>query len=141
MAQPRDPMLKEFRVIDEKGPDAVADICDLFTDDCILEDTSSREYVRGREGLREYCEDLLRIFPDFHVEPQEIYEDGKTAVMVLNLSGTHSADFLGFPPSGKKIEWRAVAVYRCNDELTKVHYETFAYDTGIITRQIEGETA
>jgi steroid delta-isomerase-like uncharacterized protein len=139
MASPKDPMLREFRVIDEKGPGAVEDICDLFTDDCILEDTSSREVVRNREGLREYCTELLRIFPDFHVEPAEIYEDGKTAVMVLNLSGTHSAEFLGEPASGKRIEWRAVAVYRCNDELTKVHYETFAYDTGIILRQIRGE--
>ena len=59
--------------------------------------------------------------------------------MVLDLSGTHSAEFLGEPASGRKIEWRAVAVYRCNDELTKVHHETFAYDTGIILRQIRGE--
>ena len=139
MASPKDPMLKEFRVIDEKGPDAVEDICNLFTDDCILEDTSSRTFVRGREGLREYCTELLTIFPDFHVEPEEIYEDGKTAVMVLNLSGTHSAEFLGHAASGKRIEWRAVAVYRCNDDCTKVHYETFAYDTGIIVRQIAGE--
>jgi steroid delta-isomerase-like uncharacterized protein len=139
MARPSEPMLKEFQVIDEKGPGAVDDICDLFTGDCVLEDTSSREFVRGREGLREYCRELLTVFPDFHVEPQEIYEDGKTAVMVLNLSGTHSAEFLGEPASGKKVEWRAVAVYRCNDDCTKVAYETFAYDTGIILRQIRGE--
>ena len=139
MASSKDPMLKEFRVIDQKGFDAVEDICDLFTDDCILEDTSSKTFVRGREGLRAYCKELLTIFPDFHVDPEEIYEDGRTAVMVLKLSGTHSADFLGHPASGKKIEWRAVAVYRCNDDCTKVHYETFAYDTGIIVRQITGE--
>ena len=139
MASPKDPMLREFAVIDEKGPDAVEDICDLFTDDCVLEDTSSKTFVQGREGLREYCTELLTIFPDFHVSPEEIYEDGKTAVMVLNLSGTHSAEFLGHPASGRRIEWRAVAVYRCNDDCTRVHYETFAYDTGIIVRQITGE--
>jgi steroid delta-isomerase-like uncharacterized protein len=132
-------MLREFRVIDEKGPAAVEDICDLFTDDCILEDTGSKTFVHGRQGLHAYCTELLRVFPDFHVAPEEIYEDGKTAVMVLNLSGTHSADFLGEPASGRRVTWRAVAVYRCNDELTKVHYETFAYDTGIILRQIRGE--
>ena len=56
-------MLREFRVIDEKGPAAVEDICDLFTDDCVLEDTGSKAFVRGRDGLHAYCTELLRVFP------------------------------------------------------------------------------
>jgi len=62
MRQPSDPMLEEFRLIaeadlDRPGAlDQLADaICDLFTDDCLLEDTSTTDVVRGRAALHEYA--------------------------------------------------------------------------------------
>ena len=61
MARPSDPMLEEFRLLSEADLsrpgelDRLADaICDLFTDDCLLEDTSTTDVVRGRAELHEY---------------------------------------------------------------------------------------
>ena len=52
MARPSDPMLEEFRLLSEADLsrpgelDRLADaICDLFTDDCLLEDTSTTDVV------------------------------------------------------------------------------------------------
>lgn len=139
MARPRDPMLEEFRVVAEKGPDSVADVCDLFTDDCILEDTSSPEPARGRAALRDYCEEFFNALPDLKIEPLEIFEEGRNAVMYLRLSGTHRGRWMGVEPTGRRISYRAVAIYRCNEDCSKVHYETFSYDSATILAQLCGE--
>ena len=61
MHSPRDPMLKEFQLINESPTktkedlNALADkICELFTDDCILEDTSTTHVVHGLDELHSY---------------------------------------------------------------------------------------
>jgi predicted ester cyclase len=139
MSRPRDPMLKEFRVIAEKGPGSVEDVCDLFTDDCILEDTASPEPVLGRAGLRAYCTEWFNAIPDLRITPLEIFEDGLVAVMYLRLAGTQKRPWLGVEPAGRRISYRALAVYRCNEQCTKVHYETLSYDVATIVAQLRGE--
>jgi predicted ester cyclase len=139
-------MLKEFQLFDDNEIQGTDDIirvsegvCDLFTDDCILDDTTSPVVTRGREALRAYMIELLTGLPDFRVVPTEIFEDGNTAIMSLEITGTHRGPFFGHEATGRRIAWSAVAVYRCNAELTKVHHETWAYDSGVIIRQITGQ--
>jgi predicted ester cyclase len=139
-------MLREFRLFEDNDIQTDEDIlrvaegvCDLFTDDCILDDTTSPQITRGRAALREYMIELLGGLPDFRVVPTEIWEDGNTAIMSLRLTGTHRGPFFGYAATGRPIAWSAVAVYRCYDELTKVHHETWASDSGVIGRQITGD--
>jgi steroid delta-isomerase-like uncharacterized protein len=146
MPRPRDPMLAEFKLFEDNDIQSHADIvrvaegvCDLFTDDCILDDTTSPEVTRGRAALREYMIELLGGLPDFRVVPTEIWEDGDTAIMSLELTGTHRGPFFGYEATGRPVAWSAVAVYRCNEERTKVHHETWAYDSGVIVRQLSAE--
>lgn len=139
MARPRDPMLKEFAVVAEKGPDSVEDVCALFTEDCILEDTSSPEPSRGRGELRDYCIEFFNALPDLKIEPIEIFDTGLTSVMYLRLSGTHRGPWMGVEPTGRRISYRAVAIYRCNEDCSMVEYETFSYDSATILAQLKGE--
>lgn len=145
MANPSDPMLEEFRLINSAKldePDALdrlADaICELFTADCLLEDTSTTEVVRGREELHEYCKALFGPFTDVRIEPCEIIDHGTTSVMVLRISGRHIGELYGIAPTGRDVWFPAVAIYRCNDDCTMVRHETLAYDTGFIREQIAG---
>jgi len=141
MASPKDPPLAEFELLrtDRSNAEKLAGICDLFTDDCVLEDTTSSQVVRGAAEFEEFCSELLATFPDFTVEPEEIYEIGTTSVMVLNIAGTHSAEFMGHAATGKRVTWRAVAIYRCNDDCSQVRHETWAYDAKGILDQITGD--
>jgi hypothetical protein len=61
--------------------------------------------------------------------------------MVLELSGTHLGPFLGEEATGRRLRWRGVVVYHCNDDCTQVEHEIFAYDTALIRSQIRGETS
>ncbi len=142
MAGPKDPPIAEFELLktDLSAAEKAAGICALFTDDCVLEDTTSSHVVRGAAEFEVFCGELMETFPDFRVEPEEIFEVGTTSIMVLNISGTHSSDFMGYAASGKHVSWRAVAIYRCNEDCTKVRHETWAYDAKGIIDQITGET-
>lgn len=140
MARPRDPMIEEFRVIKEKGPASIPDVCQLFTENCVLEDTASPEPAIGRDELADYCEIFFNALPDLDIEPIEIFEDGLTAVMFLRLRGTHRGPWMGVEPTGRRISYRAVAIYRANPECTMIDYETFSYDSAAILAQLKGET-
>jgi predicted ester cyclase len=140
---PREPMLREFQIINEaptktkEDLNALADrICELFTDDCVLEDTSTTHVVHGLSELHGYCQELFGPFSDVRIEPKEIIDAHDVSVMVITISGTHTGDLYGHPATGKRVSWPAVAVYRCNPECTKVRHETLAYDTGFMLSQI-----
>ncbi len=143
MSNPSDPLLEEFRLInganlDEPGAlDRLADaICQLFTEDCLLEDTSTTEVVRGRGELHDYCKALFGPFSDVRIEPKEIIDHGTISVMVLRISGRHTGELFGIPATGRDVWFPAVAIYRCNDDCTLVRHETLAYDTGFIREQV-----
>lgn len=145
MPKPSDPMLTEFRIIgeadirSEADLDVLADkICDLFTEDCLLEDTSTTEVVRGRAELHEYCKALFGPYSNIRIEPKEIIDADTVSTMVLEISGDHTGDLYGRAATGRRISFPAVAVYRCNDDCTLVRHETLAYDTGFILEQLDG---
>ena len=144
MPKPSDPMLEEFRIFAETDIrsdadlDDVADkICALFTEDCVLEDLSSTEVVRGRAELHPYCKELFGPYSNVRIEPTEIIDTGTTSIMRLIISGDHTGDLYGFAPTGIRVSFPAIAIYKCNDEMTMVAHETLAYDTGVIIDQVK----
>ncbi len=143
MARPRDPMLEEFRLIAETrldGPDDLdrlaAAICELFTEDCLLEDTSTTDVVRGRAELFEYCKALFGPYSNVRIEPREIIDAGTVSTMVLEISGDHTGELYGHAATGRRVSFPALAIYRCNDDCSQVRHESLAYDTGFIIAQV-----
>ncbi len=144
MNKPSAPMIEEFRLIAEADPtkegwlDELSEkICDLFTEDCLLEDTSTDEVVNGRAELYEYWQGLFGPFTNIRIEPKEIIDAGNVSTMVLEISGDHTGDAYGYPPTGRRVSYPAVAIYRCNEDNTLVRHETLAYDTGWIIAQLK----
>ena len=132
---PSAPMLEEFRLINEaaiKNADDLNDladkICELFTEDCLLEDTSTTDVVRGRAQLHTYCQELFGPYSNVRIEPKEIIDMDNNSVMVLEISGDHTGDLYDIPATGRRIAFPAVAIYRCNDDNTKVRHETLTYE-------------
>jgi predicted ester cyclase len=144
MPKPSDPMIEEFRILAEteirtaEDLDEVAEkICALFTEDCVLEDLSSSEIVRGRAQLHPYCKELFGPYSNVRIEPTEIIDAGTISVMRLVISGDHTGELYGLAPTGIRVSFPAIAIYKCNDEMTMVAHETLAYDTGFIVDQVK----
>jgi steroid delta-isomerase-like uncharacterized protein len=83
-------------------------------DDLVAPDYVDPE-VGGREGLKQLMTMLFKAFPDFHETIEDIIAEGDKVWILFTYMGTHTGEFLGFAPTGKKITSRAVDIYRIVD--------------------------
>jgi steroid delta-isomerase-like uncharacterized protein len=77
-----------------------------LTEDCVYELAQTGQRWEGHEGAARFYMELLAAFPDIHFDltdivigPQGVYEEA-------DVTGTHEADWLGFPPSGQRLTWK-----------------------------------
>ncbi len=66
----------------------------------------------GREGLKQLIAGGLNAFPDWHETIEDIIAEGDKVWVRLTYTGTHKGEFMGLSPTGKKIEAKAVDIYR-----------------------------
>lgn len=55
-------------------------------------------------------------FPDLHYEEQEIISQDNRVVFIGNVTGTHRGTFFFIPPTGNKISYEAVHIYRVDND-------------------------
>jgi steroid delta-isomerase-like uncharacterized protein len=68
--------------------------------------------VQGRDGFREYVRAVRRAFPDFHNRIEELVAEGDKVVARLTYTGTHRGALFGIGPTGKRVTYAGVAVFR-----------------------------
>jgi steroid delta-isomerase-like uncharacterized protein len=66
--------------------------------------------IRGREGVRQNLETLLRAFPDLRLEAEQIIASGNSVVTRLRVTGTHKGNFAGIAPTNKSIVMHGCSV-------------------------------
>ena len=70
------------------------------------------------EGVRPYA-DVMRGFfaalPDVHAVEQDALESGNTVSMRFVVEGTHEGELWGLPPTGRRLRWDAIMIYRMQD--------------------------
>lgn len=70
---------------------------------------------RGTDAWRKHAEILFSAFPDIQMHIEDIFgSDDKVAVR-MRLTGTHTGEFLGIQPTGKKVEYQSNELYRIAD--------------------------
>jgi steroid delta-isomerase-like uncharacterized protein len=88
---------------------------ELLAADCINHEQSSPE-LRGKEACKQWANDVRLVnrqgFPDFNLTVEDIVaEDDKVAKRWV-FQGTHSGEFAGIPPTGKRVIMRGITLYR-----------------------------
>jgi steroid delta-isomerase-like uncharacterized protein len=66
--------------------------------------------IRGREGVRQNLEGLIKAFPDLRIEVEQILASGDSVVTRMRATGTHQGSFGGIAPTGKSISMQACSV-------------------------------
>jgi steroid delta-isomerase-like uncharacterized protein len=59
---------------------------------------------RGPDALRDHIAAYRVAFPDIHATIEEIVAEGDTVAFRLTIQGTFLAEFMGMPPTGKRLE-------------------------------------
>jgi steroid delta-isomerase-like uncharacterized protein len=81
-----------------------------FTPDALIHDPGLE--MRGPAELRQRLIGLRTAFPDFHFVAEDHFAEGDQVAIRYRAEGTHSAQFLGIPASGKRINYTGIVILR-----------------------------
>ncbi len=69
----------------------------------------------GPEGLIQLMNMAFKAFPDWHETIEDIIAEGNKVWIRVKATGTHSGEFLGLAPTGKKVTNTMVDIIRIAD--------------------------
>ncbi len=88
---------------------------ELLAPDCINHEQSNPEQ-RGKAACKQWANDVRLVnrrgFPDYDITPEDIVAEGDKVVKRWVFQGTHSGEFAGIPPTGKRVTMRGITLYR-----------------------------
>jgi steroid delta-isomerase-like uncharacterized protein len=119
-----------------RDPERVASMC---TEDVVWNDPGLNEPLHGREGVRRFVTESLRMCPDFAVETLDgpfISPTRPRVLLPYRMSGTMTGPwvFQDMAPTGRRFEVEGVDSWEMRDGLI-ARYSTF-WDTLSVSRQL-----
>lgn len=104
------------RVIDRvwNGGDlAVVDEC--VADDYRGQDPSYPAPIEGPDGFRQWVMAARTAFPDFHIEVEDLIEEGDRVAGRITMTGTNTGSLMGAPPTGRTVAFTGMFIRRLRD--------------------------
>jgi steroid delta-isomerase-like uncharacterized protein len=95
---------------------------------------------RSPSGLQAQIANFQRIFenwPDFQSRIEDRIIGGDRIVARVTFSGTHNRNVLGFAPTGKKISWGGIDIWRVENGKLAEHWDMV--DVAALQKQLRGE--
>ena len=65
-----------------------------------------------KEGMLQFFQSLLTAFPDFHMDVEDLFASGDKTVARVRATATHQGEFMGVPPTGKRVEVELIDIMR-----------------------------
>ena len=72
-------------------------------------------FVGGMDGLKRGYAAFLNALPDLQVTVEDMIAEGDKVVAFKTLTGTHRGTHLGVPPTGKRVKYQIISIYRIKD--------------------------
>jgi predicted ester cyclase len=94
--------------------------------------------VEGVENLVGLLRGFIGALPDLNAREQDLVAAGDTVALRFVVEATHDGELLGIAPTGRRVRWDAVDVYRLKDG--KISEEWAADDLTAILHQIGAYT-
>jgi predicted ester cyclase len=66
----------------------------------------------NREQWKQFAIPLYKAFPDINFTIEDIVAEGDKVVARFTWRGTHNGEWLGVPPTGKKVSQTVISIYR-----------------------------
>jgi predicted SnoaL-like aldol condensation-catalyzing enzyme len=79
---------------------------------------------QGKAGFRQFFEATFKAMPDFKYSLKQMVAEGDFVWMYCTTSGTHTGgEWLGVPPTGNKLNFDVVDMFRIQDGLIAEHWD------------------
>lgn len=86
-----------------------------FATDVVAHSPIHPRPLRGHQETAELFELIQTAFPDCTVEINDMIGEGDKVAVRWTIRGTHTGEYVGFPPTGRRVAWREVVIYRFAD--------------------------
>ena len=71
--------------------------------------------IEASENLVALLRGFIGALPDLNAQEQDIVADGDTVAIRFVVEATHQGELLGIAPTGRRVRWDAIDVYRVRD--------------------------
>ena len=123
--------LFERRQLDWRNRDAAALAADHADDGIVLSPTGG--VLEGRQEIERVYRVWLTAFPDLTLTISDVLIDGDRVVLILDVAATHSGEFLGLAPTGRRLLVVAAFIYTMKDNLI-AHERRILDFTGVLVQ-------
>ena len=98
-------------VLNKHNLDALSE----FVHDSHIDHTPAPGQELGLAELRKMFSMYFAAFPDFRATVKDVIAEGDRVALHLITHATHTGEFMGIPPTGKKVEMREIHILRIVD--------------------------
>jgi len=83
-----------------------------FLDSLTAPDYFDHTHQLNPEGVKQFMNMIFKAFPDWHETIEDIVAEGDKVWIRAKATGTHTGEYRGLAPTGKKITAMGVNIYR-----------------------------
>lgn len=88
---------------------------EFYTPDFVLHFLPDGSEQRGTDSLREHVRQHREAFPDWSEDIKRIVSEGDLVVIHYVSSGTNRGEFLGNPPTRRRVQLNEMSIFRIDD--------------------------
>jgi steroid delta-isomerase-like uncharacterized protein len=106
------------RLVDEAVNANRVDLLSEFVDPDVVVHPGTVGAAPATAGIEELVTAFNRfhsVFPDLHVEVEDVVAEGDRVAARWTATGTHSAELAGLPATGRAVRWGGIDFYRLVD--------------------------
>ena len=70
----------------------------------------------GEEAVRELLQGIMDALPDFHADIGKMRHADDAVIGETIITGTHNGDWAGIPPTGRRVEVPAAAIFEFDED-------------------------
>jgi predicted ester cyclase len=77
---------------------------------------------QGAVGRAEVCDFVIMVttaLSNYRCDIEALIAEGPSAAAKVRFSGLHEGDFLGFPPTGRRVEWIGAAFFVAEEDMLR----------------------
>jgi steroid delta-isomerase-like uncharacterized protein len=90
----------------------ISAVNELLTPDFVEREELPPGMPRDREGIKQMTMMFRGAFPDFNVTIDDMIAEGDKLVVRTTWNGTQKGEFMGIPPSGKRVSFGVIDIIR-----------------------------
>src|SRR4051794_21019140 len=100
------------RIYDELWNERKLEVADeVIAEGGVNFDTRLTPTPTGPEDMKQTVRMVTAAFPDNHHRVEELIAEGDRVVARVTLTGTHEGEFMGLPPTGRRIAVNEIHIY------------------------------